>query len=465
LRDPALSSSRHRKRRFLRLTSLMRTQGRVIVCCYFLIFRFLLFVSCGNKPTGRARISPASSGLPVVRSLPQLPSRPLSPKLKEMRGQAMEAAAKLRELSFTGDVGMAELSAWEYGTRASEMAHLLGGDDLRVLSRLAAAGGVLPEGTDLASLAGSFTAISAGATYSPLDKQVLIVDKLRDHSLLTHEFTHALQDQHFDLMKLLFARPYNFDRAESLFAVIEGDAMNVQRRMEQGEAYGRRPLEDIQKQERDRFAGYLKEVGAFFPPLLTESFIFRYRDGARFVEGVRRARGQSGVDALFERPPVSTEQILHPEKYEANEQPRDVQVDDAVFGANGWESVTSTALGEVGVRGLLMAGVLEKEATRAATGWGGDRAYLFERPGGTPLFVWKTVWDRPVEAQEFFDAYNSLRRSTGAQIGEYSATGDVAYAVWRESGRTTILRRSGDTVIVIRGAEADVRTALEWAQR
>jgi hypothetical protein len=444
----------------------MRTQGRGIIYNVAIVSIFLLVVSCGNKRAGQTHVSPATAVQPVVRTLPPLPARALSPKLKEMRARAMSKASELRELQFTGEVGMSELSGWEYGTRASEMAHVLGGDDLRVLGRLASAGGVLPEGTDLASLAASFTAISAGATYSPLDKQVLVVDKFKDESLLTHELTHALQDQHFDLMNLLLVRPYNFDRTESLFAIIEGDAMNVQRRAEEGELYGRRPLDEITKQERDRFGEYRKEVGVFFPPLLTETFIFRYREGARFVEAVRRSRGERGVDALFQNPPASTEQILHPEKYEAGEAPRDVQLGEEAFAASGWQSVTSTPLGEIGVRGLLMAGITEKDATRAAAGWGGDRAFLFERAGHVPLFVWKTVWDRPVDAEEFYNAYNSLRgRASGAQAGESSNGIDVAQTIWRESGRTTLVRRAGDSVIVIRGAEADANAALELAQR
>ena len=446
----------------------MRTQGRGIIYSFVIFLSCLTVVSCGNKRAGQTGMSPATVALPVVRRLPPLPARPLTPKLKEMRARAMRAAASLRELEFTGEVGMSELSGWEYGTRASEMAHVLGGDDLNILGRLASAGGVLPEGTDLASLAASFTAVSAGATYSPLDKQVLIVDKFRDASLLTHEFTHALQDQHFDLMKLLLVRPYNFDRTESLFAVIEGDAMNVQRRMEQGEAYGRRSLEEITKQERERFGDYRKEVGAFFPPLLTETFIFRYREGARFVEAVRRERGERGVDELFRHPPASTEQILHPEKYEAKEAPREVQLNVDAFAASGWQSTTSTPLGEIGVRGVLMAGVSDREATRAAAGWGGDRAFLFERAGSAaPLFVWKTVWDRPLDAAEFFSAYNSLVRGRrGAQMtGESSGANDASQIIWRESGRITIVRRAGDGVIIIRGAETDANTALELAQQ
>jgi hypothetical protein len=442
----------------------MRTQGRVITFVFVIIFSFLLVTSCGNKRTGQTRLSPATA-VPAARTLPPLPARPLSPKLREMRARAMHTASALRELQFKGEVGMSELSGWEYGTRASEMAHVLGGDDLRALGLLAGAGGVLPEGTNLESLAASFAAISAGATYSPLDKQVLIVDKFKDDSLLTHEFTHALQDQHFDLMKLLIVRPYNFDRTESLFAVIEGDAMNVQRRSEQGEAYGRRSLEDIMKQERERFGDYRREVGAFFPPLLTETFIFRYREGARFVEAVRRSRGERGVDALFQRPPLSTEQILHPEKYEAGEAPREVRLNEEAFAASGWQNVTSTPFGEVGVRGLLMAGVSERDATRAAAGWGGDRAFLFESASHAPLFVWKTVWDKPLDAEEFFNSYNSVRERAGARGGESSTTADVGQVIWRESGRTTIVRRAGDSVIIVRGAEADVNAALELAQQ
>lgn len=442
----------------------MRLQGRGIISGFAIISILLLALSCGKKPAVQTTVAPAVA-VPVVRTLPPLPVRPLSPKLEEMRARSMQEASRLRELQFTSDVGMSELSGWEYGTRAREMAEVLGGDDLRSLGRLASAGGVLPEGTDLASLAASFMALSAGATYSPLDKQVLIVDKFKDDSLLTHEFTHALQDQHFDLMKLLVVRPFNFDRTEAVFALIEGDAMNVQRRLEQPDAYAKKSLEDITRQEAARFSGYREDVGELFPPLLTETFIFRYRDGARFVESVRRARGEQGVNELFLHPPASSEQILHTEKYLQNEMPREVQLNEAAFASDGWKSVTSTPLGEIGVRGLLMAGVSEKDAARAAAGWGGDRAYLFEKQGSAPLFVWKTVWDKPSDAVEFFDAYNALCRRSSTLVSATTQSSDVAQMSWREGGRITVVHRAGDSVIIVRGAERDVDAALELAQK
>jgi hypothetical protein len=440
----------------------MRLQGRgIILCSALIIIISLLVASCGNKRGRNTGASPATVVPPVARSLPLLPVRPLSPKLLEMRARASETSARLRELGWKNEVGMTELSGWEYGTRANEMAQTLGGDELRALGKLAAAGGVLPEGTDLVSLGAGFLAVSAGATYSPLDKQVLLVNKTHDDSLLTHEFVHALQDQHFDLMKLLVVRPYSFDRTEAVFAVIEGDAMNVQRRAEEGDAYGRRSLDDITRQESGRFTQYRAQAGRLFPPLLIETFIFRYRDGARFVEAVRRRGGERAVDELFLRPPASSEQVLHPEKYFQGEAPRATGVDEAAFTSEGWRITSSTPIGEIGVRGLLAAGVSEQEAQRGAAGWGGDRAYLFERDGSAPLFVWKTVWDASQDAEEFFRAYNDLQRREGrAKPEQTSGPGGETQIIRRENGRVTLAQLVGDSVLIMRGAEADVHAVL-----
>lgn len=381
--------------------------------------------------------------------------------------RAKRAAAATRELPWRGAAQMTELTGWEYGTRSREMAEALGGDELRALSRLAVAGGMLPAGTDLAMLAASFTAASAGASYSPLDKRVLLLQadpKEREYgreSLVTHELVHALQDQHFDLLRLLLVRPYNFDRTEALFSVIEGDAMNVQRRLEAGEDWTRRSLEDLTRSEDERFGDYRREIGAVFPPLLTETFIFRYRDGVRFVEAIRRKGGGRAVNELFERPPASSEQVLHPEKYLAGEVPRSVVVNVQGFAAQGWSSViAATPLGEIGIRGLLLKSLSQKEAVRVAAGWGGDDAYLFEGTKRAPVFVWQTMWDSPGDATEFFRAYPSLRPRGSELIGDES---DAAQKSWRESGQLTVVRQSGEKVVIIRGAEADVPSALQLA--
>ena len=428
----------------------------------------LLAASCGSKrQTARRGAAPAPT--PDASRLSPLPARPLTPRLAALRERLMRTTAAARELAWDAEPGMTELTNWEYGARTKELADVLAGDELRALSRLAGAGGVLPEGIDLATLAAGFTAASASATYSPFDKRVLLIAPGRkkgapaqspDESLLTHEFVHALQDQHFDLLRLLVVRPYNFDRTEALFALVEGDATNVQRRLEHGEAWARRPLEELARAEDARFGEYRRGIGAFFPPLLTETFIFRYRDGLRFVEAVRRRGGARAVDELFKHPPASSEQVLHPEKYFAGELPREVRLNEDAFTAAGWDLTTATPLGEIGVRGLLMRGHTAQDAARAAAGWGGDRACLFERRGQAPLFVWRTAWDRPEDAADFFRAYGRLHERTGARLLEGGA--DARQAVWDDGARVTIVRLNGDHVLILRGAAGEVQEAVKF---
>src|SRR5436305_2578710 len=291
----------------------MRTRGSHILI--FLLTLAVVAAGVFALVTKRSRSRNSASALaataptPFQRTLPPLPVRPLSPRLKALRERAMDAASKTRGLDWLSDVGMTELSGWEYGTRTKEIADALGTDDLKGLSRLAVAGGMLPEGTDIAALAVSFTAASAGATYSPLDKQVLLVSDdpkgggFRDQGLLTHEFVHALQDQHFDLLRMMTARPFSFDREEATFALVEGDAVSVERRVSQGDAWQRKSLDDIAREEDERFASYRKGLGALFPPLLTEAFIFRYRDRLRFAQAIWRARPAVSVDEVFRRQP------------------------------------------------------------------------------------------------------------------------------------------------------------------
>jgi hypothetical protein len=404
-----------------------------------------------------------------ARKLSPLPERELSRELAGVRGRVMRRAAEARGLEWRAEPGLTELTGWEYGTRAREMTAALGGDELRALSRLAVAGGLLPDGTDLATLAAGFTASASTAIYSPLDRRVLLLKeggkgkKPFDESLLAHELTHALQDQHFELLRLLDARPYDFDRAEAAFAVVEGDAMNVQRRIEWGEAWSRLTVEDVARFEGERFGAAGRELGALFPPLLTETFLFRYRDGARFVEAVRRKAGARGVDELFRRPPASSEQVLHPEKYAAGEGPREVRADETRMASAGWGVSAATPLGEIGVRGLLLKAAGRREAERAAAGWGGDRAYLFERADKSALFVWQTAWDTGDDAREFFRAYAALQRSRGGAEDPAAASPNDSTRLWREGELLTLVRLAGDRVTVLRGREPDVRAALEPA--
>ncbi len=106
----------------------------------------------------------------------------------------------------------------------------------------------------------------------------------------------------------------------------------------------------------------------------------------------RRYFGRSVLDSM----PRSTEQILHPERYAAHDEPTDVSFVPGEADTVRWED----NLGEFETR-LLFQQLLgdEGEATTLATGWDGDR-YQVLGPNSDAL-VWYSVWDDAGAAARF----------------------------------------------------------------
>jgi hypothetical protein len=119
----------------------------------------------------------------------------------------------------------------------------------------------------------------------------------------------------------------------------------------------------------DALAGLLGSAfatGPDLPPFLQAQLLFPYTGGMAFVqELVRRARGRWTLVDLADRvrPPDSTEQVLHPEKYLRVEQPLPVSL--RVDLGPGWRRTASGTWGEWATRELV--------GEEAAAGWGGDR--------------------------------------------------------------------------------------------
>ena len=140
-------------------------------------------------------------------------------------------------------------------------------------------------------------------------------------------------------------------------------------------------------------------VLASMPPILLETSLFPYQAGATFVAGLRADGGYASLNAAFAKPPASTAQILHPEKYASGEGPVPVALPDdlaALFGA-GWTEFATDTLGELQTRVWLKQGGVAGDAARtAADGWGGDRMILVRGPDGTSsVLVYASTWDTP----------------------------------------------------------------------
>jgi hypothetical protein len=181
---------------------------------------------------------------------------------------------------------------------------------------------------------------------------------------LVHELTLALHDQHFGLRRLAAAAAGNADRERALAALVGGDASRVEQVYLAG-----LPPADQQAVRRQR---------GTTEPATFAAYAARFADtaGAEFVDALLRAGGNKAVDAAFGRPPMSTAQILDPQKYLSGVEPVGVRPPPA-----DGEPVDSGTFGEFGLAMLVTQGRRLVNVS-AASQWAGDRYVTFRSGSG-----------------------------------------------------------------------------------
>ncbi len=279
----------------------------------------------------------------------------------------------------------------------------------RLLEKL----GLIPEGAQYEALVMKLLTEQVGGYYDPEEKVFYIAGWLPlddQRPVMVHELTHALQDQHFDLERLMkeVRDRNNDDRALALKAVVEGDGMAVML------DYLLRPMQktfdqlpDLVFVMRSQFTLMDSQFAVFrdAPMFLKETLLFPYGYGAAFLQKVlAKNRSWSAVNAIYADLPESTEQVIHPEKYlEARDHPVELKAADLARNlGDRWRVAYENCLGEFSLFLLLKAHLSEERARRAAAGWDGDRVLLVEDVGGRGSFVlFDSVWDSEDEAEEF----------------------------------------------------------------
>jgi hypothetical protein len=278
--------------------------------------------------------------------------------------------------------------------------------------------------------------VSAEPRLSPLNQLVL-----------AHEMRHALQDQYATVHEMLPADVGDFeDRRMAIVSLLEGDATLVMEgflRARASEAAGRT--------FGDAGADLAVPTGAMpgVPEVLRDQMLLPYTIGLPFVRALKKDGGWEAVQKAWCDPPVSTEQVLHPEKYRTREAPRTVAF---AYAPPGGKVLAEGAWGEALIRTLIGA----PAGPAAAAGWGGDLFRVFDVQGKT-LLVWRTAWDSGADAREFAAAllarYARSHRRAGTSSG---------WNVFKKGEWTLATGRVGDDVWLV---SSDGRKLLERAVR
>jgi hypothetical protein len=360
--------------------------------------------------------------------------------------QLQEEVAQLRGLPFKSNVTAGVQSKEEFATYLDEqIAEALPQIKNKyygaIVKRLGLYRGDL---TNFSETAKAVMSSQAGAYYDPETKTFNMlmqnVSELMMKLLFTHELYHGLQDQYFGLQKYLPMKGWtgpelNGDQAMARQSVVEGEATYIMS-MYMIKTMGRQeptrqmmaPAIQMQSQmdlasikammklpEMKKLAGSgvaeAMDATESIPSFMVESLMGVYLKGLGFVFAVHE-RGWSEVEKLYtEYPPQSTEQILHPEKWQSREALSEITYPalERVSVLKGWEPLDSDVLGEFQWRVIFKEQGLGAEAEAAAAGWDGDRYIIFKRKDSdATLMLLSTSWDSAAQAEEFASAYRRL---------------------------------------------------------
>jgi hypothetical protein len=270
--------------------------------------------------------------------------------------------------------------------------------------------GVVPPGTSIRRSIERFAGSQVIGYYDPLTGQLVFIGTEDPTPVqkvtLAHELTHALDDQHFRLDRLNTLESDCADEAfQAALGAVEGDATYFMI------VYAQRFL-TLDEQLELGLGTAPSTTG--IPPFVLELQTWPYTAGLSFIEAMDRRGGTEAIDRAMESFPVSTEQVIHPERY-PNDAPTPVNVEDLSRELGpGWTDLDVMGVGEAFLSIMLGLRLPPVTSEAAAAGWDGG-TYRAWSDGEHVALMLSTVWDGPRDAGEFASATRQWLGSRGGR--------------------------------------------------
>jgi hypothetical protein len=277
--------------------------------------------------------------------------------------------------------------------------------------RSAEAFGLLPKDFNLDAFMVDLLTEQIAGLYDPKIHEFYVADwiPVADQKMvMAHELTHALQDQHFQIENWAKAARPNDDAELARESVLEGSAMAAMvDYLLQGTG---RSLQDLTDINPSTLIGDMESTPMLkkAPPFLKDALIFPYLDGLNFSAAVLRPDGWSALAGIFTKPPVSTQQIMHPTLYKSGKIPPKVVIPsmDKDVGAD-WTKLEDNIMGEFGWKEVLKQFLGEERAATVSSAWNADRYVLYEeKKTKRLLLITRLDLTSDASAERFFTTYS-----------------------------------------------------------
>jgi len=318
--------------------------------------------------------------------------------------------------------------------------------------------GFVPQDFDLAKSTVDLLTEQAAAFYDYNKKKLFITEsntKEPQEPVLAHELSHALADQNFNLAKFIKAGRKSDDGSSARLAVMEGQAtwmMSEFLARKNGQSLKTSPeLVTMMSSENDSGDGGQFPVYDKSPLYLRQTLIFPYTKGMLFQNAVIHRDNQEGFEEVFRHAPLSTQQIIHPEKYFSGVKPTDPALPEPHL-PHGYKGLVGGSLGEL-EHGILLEQYAGKEqAAQLAPHWRGCNFELREnKKAGRVVLLYVSEWDSDEEAHHFFDTYRQALSKKWTKLAIASETADRVTGTG-DDGRF-VLERKGALVTSVEGLD------------
>ena len=254
----------------------------------------------------------------------------------------------------------------------------------------------------------------------------------------------TLQEQHFKWQTKINSIALD-DRRLAFRAIAAGDTLLTLVARAAGSTKGE--LSTAHLEVASQIAGEVDKLAARLPVFFRQQLSFPYRDGSQFVLWALGAKGWNGVNGLYANPPLSTAQILHPEKYFIQRELPLRFFPAALIRRFKESPEVEQSFGEYLIGGLLASEHAAKFAQDLAAAWRGDQLFTFQE-GVNFTTVWFSSWKTENDAREFMHAYQSVLQASQRVRFERTTNGQALIGTTRDR-RGWLLQAAGSVVLVV----------------